>query len=74
MRNLLFLLIVFSTLACSDTIPESEPLNNIQIARDQWGVPHIIAPTNEEVAYGFAWAQCEDDFVTLQEQILAVRG
>jgi len=33
-----------------------------------------MAPTDEEVAYGLAWAECEDDFVTLQEQLLAVRG
>lgn len=49
-------------------------LNHIQIARDQWGVPHIYAPTDKEVAYGLAWVQCEDDFKTVQEQLLAIRG
>jgi len=46
----------------------------IDIVRDQWGVPHIFAPTDEEVAYGFAWATSEDDFKTIQELLLAVRG
>lgn len=47
---------------------------SIQIARDKWGVPHIMAPTDEEVAYGLGWAECEDDFITVQEQMLAIKG
>ncbi len=47
---------------------------SITIYRDEWGVPHIHAPTDEQVAYGLAWAQCEDDFVTIQEQMLAIQG
>jgi len=46
----------------------------IEIIRDQWGVPHIYAPTDEEVAYGLAWATAEDDFKSIQENYLAVRG
>ncbi len=60
--------------ACQQAIPASEAYDTIQIARDQWGVPHIFAPTDAEVAYGLAWAQCEDDFVTMQEQMIAGRG
>ena len=48
--------------------------DNIQIARDKWGVPHIFARTDAEVAYGFAWATAEDDFKTMQEQLLPVKG
>lgn len=47
---------------------------NITIVRDQWGVPHIYAPTDAEVAYGFAWATAEDDFKTMQEQLLPSKG
>ena len=47
---------------------------NIQIARDQWGVPHIFAPTDAEVAYGLAWASAEDDFLTMQKQLLPAKG
>jgi len=69
------LLILFFLLnACNQSIPPSEDYSNIKIARDQWGVPHIFAPTDAEVAYGLAWAQCEDDFVTMQEQMIAGRG
>ena len=48
--------------------------NNITIARDEWGVPHIFGETDEEVAYGFGWATCEDDIHTLQELFLPIRG
>src|SRR6187431_3294828 len=44
---------------------------NITIARDSFGVPHIFAPTDPEVAYGLAWAHAEDDFETLQLFVLA---
>ncbi|MEO0340502.1 MAG: penicillin acylase family protein, partial [Bacteroidota bacterium] len=74
MNRSIILLLVFIWSCNSTKIPESTTLDNIQIARDQWGVPHIIAPTDAEVAYGFGWAQCEDDFVTMQEQMLVVRG
>lgn len=72
MKNLFLLFFLFPSFLF--TQPESKELTNITIARDQWGVPHIHAPTDKEVVYGLAWAQCEDDFKTLQEQMLAVRG
>jgi acyl-homoserine-lactone acylase len=48
--------------------------NNIQIARDKWGVPHIFGKTDPEVAYGLAWAHAEDDFKTIQLTLLAGKG
>ncbi|MEO0895408.1 MAG: penicillin acylase family protein [Bacteroidota bacterium] len=48
--------------------------DRIEIVRDSFGTPHIFAPTDAEVAYGFAWATAEDDFETMQMQLLAVRG
>lgn len=32
----------------------------VTIYRDEWGVPHIYAQTEEGVAYGLGWAQAED--------------
>ncbi|MEM7655120.1 MAG: penicillin acylase family protein [Bacteroidota bacterium] len=48
--------------------------DQITIARDAWGVPHVFAKTDVEVAYGFGWASCEDDFLTIQKQLLPIRG
>ncbi len=47
---------------------------NIQIARDRWGVPHIFGKTDAEVAYGLAWAHAEDDFSTIQLTLLSGKG
>ncbi|GAB4183233.1 MAG: acylase [Thermoflexibacter sp.] len=45
--------------------------DQITIARDKWGVPHIFAKTDEEVAYGLAWATAEDDFQNIQFNLLS---
>ncbi|BFG71757.1 acylase [Sediminibacterium sp. KACHI17] len=46
-------------------------INKIEIVRDSFGVPHIFAPTDAEVAYGLAWAHAEDDFYTIQQSYMA---
>jgi len=48
--------------------------DNIEIIRDDFGVPHIYADTDSEVAYGYAWAQAEDHFKLIQEAYLAGNG
>src|SRR5258708_19477176 len=47
--------------------------HNITIARDSFGVPHIFAPTDPEVAYGLPWPQPEHTFTTLQLLICLVK-
>ncbi len=44
---------------------------SIEIVRDAYGIPHIFAKTDAEVAYGLAWAHAEDDFKTIQQSYLA---
>ena len=60
------LFLLLSTFTYSQINP-----NNIEIVRDQYGIPHIFAKTDAEVAYGLAWANAEDDFNTIQEAYLA---
>lgn len=68
MKYLLFFL--FATINAYSQIDPSK----IQIARDKWGVPHIFAKTDAEVAYGLAYAHAEDDFKTIQLTLLAGSG
>ena len=68
MKNLL--ISIFTLLTASSILSQINP-KNIEIVRDQYGVPHIYAKTDAEVAYGLAWAHCEDDFKTIQEGYLA---
>ena len=46
----------------------------IEIVRGPFGTPHIFANTDQEAAYGLAWAHAEDDFKTIQETFLPVKG
>ena len=47
---------------------------DVRILRDDWGVPHIFGETDADVAYGLAYAHSEDDFLTIQQSLLAARG
>lgn len=66
MKKFLFFLLIAGLNASAQINPA-----NITIARDSFGVPHIFAPTDPEVAYGIAWAHAEDDFETLQLVVLS---
>lgn len=46
----------------------------VRILRDEWGVPHIFGETDPDVAYGLGYAHSEDDFLTIQQSLLAARG
>ena len=66
----LFLSIFFFTSLLNSQINP----NNIDIVRDDYGVPHIFAKTDAELAYGLAWANAEDDLTTIQEAYLSGNG
>ena len=48
--------------------------NNKVILRDNWGVPHVYGKTDSDAAYALAYANSEDDFVTIQNTVLKSRG
>jgi len=66
-----FLSLFFCTQA--QTFPVINP-ERIEIIRDEWGVPHIFAPTDAEVAYGLAWANAEDAFMEMQDLLVIGKG
>ena len=47
---------------------------NVTIYRDTWGVPHIFGEKDKDTAYGLAYAHAEDDFKTIQDIMLALKG
>ncbi|MBL7701859.1 MAG: penicillin acylase family protein [Ferruginibacter sp.] len=69
------LLLSFFALLCINCTSQTkiDPAK-IEIVRDSFGVPHIFAKTDAEVAYGLAWAGAEDDFKSLQEVILPAKN
>ena len=46
----------------------------VTIRRDDFGVPHIFGQTDADTAYGLAYAHAEDDFLTIQQTMIAARG
>lgn len=55
-------------------LKQRSALYTTRILRDAWGVPHIFGQTDADAAYGLAYAHAEDDFLTIQKALLAVRG
>ena len=66
MKKILFLFLFAWNFSSAQINPA-----NITIARDSFGIPHVFAKTDPEVAYGIAWAHAEDDFETLQLVVLS---
>ena len=47
---------------------------SVEIIRDRWGVPHIYGPTDASVVFGAAWAQAEDNWWQLQDNLIRSIG
>ena len=78
---LLLVLVAFIALATwepfwakRDDVALPDRTYTAEISRDEFGVPHIYAATDADVAYGVAVAHSEDDFSTLQDVIAMSRG
>ncbi|MEM7296813.1 MAG: acylase [Bacteroidota bacterium] len=65
MNRLLFLLTIL-VVSCTPKDPEvagwESQAQNIEIIRDDFGVPHIYGKTDADAVFGLLYAQCEDDF------------
>jgi len=46
----------------------------VTIHRDQWGIPHIEAPTDAGAVFGFGYCQAEDYFWQVEENLLRALG
>ena len=47
---------------------------DVIIRRDSFGVPHIFGQTDADAAYGLGYAHAQDDFLTIQQALVAARG
>lgn len=66
-------ILVFSVTTFSQVYSPIDP-DVIDIVRDEWGVPHIFAKRDAEVAFGLAWANAEDAFVEMQDLLVMGKG
>lgn len=46
----------------------------VTIRRDTYGIPHILAKTEEAAAFGFGYAQAEDHCLPIVRRFIAARG
>ena len=79
MRTILFLFTI-SLIACksTETNPEIErwktQAENVEIIRDDFGVPHIYGKTDADAVFGLLYAQCEDDFNRVEQNYIWATG
>jgi len=52
----------------------SELAASVTISRDEFGVPHVFGRTDVSVAFGFAYAQAEDNFLHLEDNYIRAIG
>jgi acyl-homoserine-lactone acylase len=64
----LFAFMVFVDAYAQESFPKINPAD-VTIVRDSFGIPHIFAKTDAEVAYGLAWANAEDAFFETQNLV-----
>jgi acyl-homoserine lactone acylase PvdQ len=79
MKQLFIILFAF-TLGCAN---QNEPAEhkrweaqaaNIEIIRDDFGVPHIYGKTDADAVFGLLFAQCEDDFNRIEQNYIWATG
>ena len=58
----------------AEALAQSAADYDVEIIRDNWGVPHIYGRTNADTAFGVAYAHAEDDYETIQDVVAATRG
>src|SRR6056300_941554 len=68
-----FITILIFLLTSNFSNSQVNPLD-VELVRDNYGVPHIYGKTDADVAYGLAWSHAEDDFKTIQQGYLAGNG
>ncbi|MEO8453332.1 MAG: penicillin acylase family protein [Gemmatimonadota bacterium] len=58
-----------------DLIGQAGPVGRgVTIYRDTWGIPHVFGPTDAGAAFGFGYAQAEDNFPRIETNYLLAIG
>jgi len=79
MRYFIFLAVILLS-ACRTQSVDTEvrkweaQAENIEIIRDDFGVPHIYGKTDADAVFGLLFAQCEDDFPRVERNYIWAIG
>ena len=56
------------------TAPDDAGAPQVVIHRDRFGVPHVFGSTDSATAFGFGYAQAEDNFPRLEDNFIRAAG
>ncbi|MFT4857628.1 MAG: acyl-homoserine-lactone acylase, partial [Planctomycetota bacterium] len=76
-KSLLLIFIASIIFSCKKTEPKSDletKAEQVEIIRDDFGVPHIYGKTDADVVFGLLYAQCEDDFRRVERNYIWATG
>ncbi len=84
MKNSLLLISFLSTLCCSKLAAQKfskaevsryqQHAKNVNIIRDNFGIPHIYGKSDADAVFGLLFAQCEDDFNRVETNYIEKLG
>ena len=81
MRYIYFSFLVLVMVCCKTETESNKEVEtweaqaqNIEIIRDNYGVPHIYGKTDADAVFGLLYAQCEDDFNRVEQNYIWATG
>lgn len=80
MKNIIPILIIFPLQLFAQNFTKEEiyrwdaKAKNVNIIRDNWGIPHIYGKKDADAVFGFLYAQCEDDFKRVEMNYIEKLG
>ena len=79
LKHLLFLQLLIVLSCASPEINQEladweQQAANVEIIRDDFGVPHVYGKTDADAVFGLLYAQCEDDFPRVEQNYIWAIG
>ncbi len=80
MRNAILLFAIFPLQLFAQNFTKEEiqhwsaEAKNVNIIRDNWGIPHIYGKSDADAVFGLLYAQCEDDFPRVEMNYIEKLG
>ncbi len=69
-----FYLIPYHSFGQTENLRWESHIQNTEIIRDQWGIPHVYGKTDADAVFGLLYAQCEDDFNRVEVNFINAMG
>jgi acyl-homoserine-lactone acylase len=81
MKKLVLVCVLVSAACTAESVPPNadaarweRQARNVNIIRDDWGIPHIHGKTDADAVFGLVYAQAEDDFNRVETNFINSMG